>query len=102
MTKKFNHTNESDAVIREGVEAGVPYSAIAVKMGLSKNMVVGRAFRIGLSSPAPIKLTPDRVREARSLYFTGLETNITTFAKRFGVAPSVMWRAIHHKSWKHI
>lgn len=46
----FNHTAETDAIIRAGYAEHRPVVHIANDLGVSKNVVIGRARRIGLSS----------------------------------------------------
>lgn len=42
------HTPESDAIIRRHYRAGVPARVTAAKLGMTRNAVIGRAFRLGL------------------------------------------------------
>lgn len=48
---KFKHTEQTDAVIRSGYAANAPVSAIAAELKTTRNTVIGRANRIGLSRP---------------------------------------------------
>ena len=45
----FKHTAETDARIRQGYEAGERVLDIANALGVSRNVVIGRAGRIGLA-----------------------------------------------------
>ena len=50
MSGAFTHTDQTDAIIRAGYAANRPVREIAAELGATKNVVVGRAFRLGLSS----------------------------------------------------
>ena len=45
----FKHTEETDARIRRGYEAGELVSGIAAELGVTRNVIIGRARRIGLA-----------------------------------------------------
>lgn len=47
------YTEQHDAAIRAGYEAGLLVSEIAKELNLNKNKVIGRAYRLGLSHPHP-------------------------------------------------
>lgn len=47
----FNHTAETDARICQGYEAGERVLDIANALGVSRNVVIGRANRLGLQEP---------------------------------------------------
>lgn len=47
----FKHTSETDAIIRDGYAANRRVADIANEMGVSRSVVIGRAFRLGLSDP---------------------------------------------------
>lgn len=58
----FKHTEESDARIRRGYEAGERVLNIANELGVSRNVIIGRARRIGLAvfgSQIDAARTPD-------------------------------------------
>jgi hypothetical protein len=63
-SSSFKHTAESDARIRQGYAREERVSAIARALGVSRNVVIGRANRIGLSEAG---------RQSRSP-FTGKQT----------------------------
>jgi hypothetical protein len=46
---QFNHTPETDAIIRAAYESGRFLEEVARELGISKNAVIGRANRLGLS-----------------------------------------------------
>lgn len=50
-SQQFKHCAESDAIIRAGYERGTSVDQIAKKLKVSKNVVIGRARRIGLADP---------------------------------------------------
>lgn len=50
-SEQFKHCPESDAIIRAGYGRGTSVDQIAKKLKVSKNVVIGRARRIGLADP---------------------------------------------------
>lgn len=48
---RFNHSAETDRIIAEGYRKGDPVNWIAKKLRCTKNVVIGRARRIGVSNP---------------------------------------------------
>ena len=44
-------TDEADALLREGISKGLSAAQIGDKLGVSRNSILGRTFRLGLSSP---------------------------------------------------
>lgn len=48
---QFKHTPETDQIIAAGYRNGDPVNWIAKKLRCSKNVVIGRAYRLGLSTP---------------------------------------------------
>lgn len=57
---------DDDAAVRDGWSRGLTTAAIAREIGVSKNAIIGRAHRLGLSRPSPIKLAPATPRIARA------------------------------------
>jgi hypothetical protein len=47
----FKHSPETDAIIRDGYAKDLPVNWIAKKLRVTKNVVIGRARRLGLSDP---------------------------------------------------
>lgn len=58
-------TPEMDEVLREGVENGVSHSAIARRLGVTRNASIGRANRLGLSSE-PKLISRETIHRLRS------------------------------------
>lgn len=46
---RYKHTPETDARIRRGYQAGERVLDIANDLGVTRKVVIGRAFRLGLS-----------------------------------------------------
>lgn len=65
----FKHTEETDARIRLGYEAGERVAAIARELKTTRNVVIGRAYRLGLAKPGlprnypSGRVMPEAVRE---------------------------------------
>ncbi len=49
--KWFKHTPESDQRIRDGYASNERVLSIAKDLGVSRNVIIGRAFRLGLADP---------------------------------------------------
>jgi HNH endonuclease len=47
------------------------------------------------------KLTEQHARDARTTYVRGVVT-YAELARRYGVAPNVIYRAINQRTWKHV
>ena len=45
----FRHTERTDKIIRAGYANATPVREIAAALGVSRNVVIGRAARLGLS-----------------------------------------------------
>lgn len=86
----LKHTNESDARIREGYAAGERVSSIAAALGATRNVVIGRAFRLGLSvagrQNASIYIGRPPHHGVRAREYKNRETNHST---AFRVEPAI-------------
>jgi hypothetical protein len=60
----FKHTPETDLRIRVGYSASEPVQSIADDLGVSKNVVIGRAGRIGLSGTYDQRVVRQRIGDA--------------------------------------
>lgn len=65
------------------------------------NVVYSRGNMKMANNSRNSKVTPNEVREIRSLYKTGDYTQID-LAKRFGLKRSAMSDIVNHKNWKHV
>lgn len=83
MSERKPYTQKDDEAIIAGVKAGLSFSQIAEPLGRSRNAVAGQARRLGLSQPAVVKWTPERVKEASTMMATHSYTDI---GKHFGVS----------------
>ena len=95
MSERKPYTQKDDEEIRKGVKAGLSFSQIAGPLGRSRNAVAGQARRLGLSQPAVVKWTPERIKEASAMMSTrtysdigahfGVSKNsVASMAKRYG------------------
>ncbi len=60
----FRHTPESDQRIRDGYSATEPVQSIADALGVTRNVVIGRARRIGLAGTYDAQVVRQRIGDA--------------------------------------
>lgn len=64
----FTHTEKSDDRIRRGYSECEPVSAVALSLGVSRNTVIGRARRLGLTGtydPAAARRNISRAQKGK-------------------------------------
>lgn len=62
-------------ILRDGYETGAPVIEIAAQLGVSKNTVIGKAYRLGLkhpTQPTPQKMAADEHDVVRAEHAAGL------------------------------
>lgn len=60
----FKHTTQTDQRIRDGYARSEPVAEIAAALGVTRNVVIGRAGRIGLSGTYDQKVVRERIGAA--------------------------------------
>jgi hypothetical protein len=81
----FRHTERTDKIIRDGYANATPVREIAAALGVSRNVVIGRARRIGLADPDRQPTYSETVRQlAVNEYRRG--RTLKQVAAQFGVS----------------
>lgn len=100
----FGWTKQEDAVLRRMAADGKSFSDVATALGRSRNMVAGRAHRLGLAflggPPNAGRLTAGDVRAIRA-QMTGAWGEQTRIARAYGVCCQHVSDIARGRRWKH-
>ena len=102
----FTHTKETDARIRRAYACGEKISRVADALGTTRNVIIGRAHRLGLSRPGPDRNYPkDRKMsdEVRKMFSDNLRElwQREDFAKASSQAASESLKRAHRDPVRH-
>ena len=86
----FRHTERTDKIIRDGYANGLPVREIAAALGVSRNVVIGRAFRLGLADAAKaVPIYSEAIRQLAVNEYRRGQT-LKQVAAQFGVSQNVI------------